>query len=71
VIEVDDGHGRAHRGDLGHDVVKLGVEARGLVDKVDPGGSGDVLQLESITLARGGSAGLGGDEARLGQGGGS
>ena len=36
-IKIDDRHGRAHRSNLRHDVLKLRVENRCAVDEINPG----------------------------------
>ena len=47
-IEVGHGDRGPHRGDLGHDVVELGVELRRRGAEIDARGLGNFFQVETI-----------------------
>ena len=51
-VEVGDGHGRPHRGDLRHDGCQDRVEDGGLVREVNPALVGDLLQREAVAPER-------------------
>ena len=51
-VEVGDGHRRAHRRDLRHDVLELRVERRRLVNEVDATPLGGLLQAEPVPRER-------------------
>ena len=53
-VEVDDGDGRAHGGDLRHNGVEFRVELRRLMDEVDARDVGDLLKVEAVASERGG-----------------